>query len=244
MGEKTEEKVEITKNQKEKKKMKLGTKICIIVLIILAILLIDMIRKFVIIRGIDEQYAKDRMNKNHYYKVMNIEGGKEEIYVYNNIKILKNISYTASGKEEKQIYMDEDKKEQWIIVSTPSDRIAVKVNYQDMGMVGANNGGLPGTENVWAELMCAVMANIESDKWNGQDCYLISFDDEYQMWVNKNDKRIIGSRNGTFTNKDGDEVNQISSFFYKYGELTEKDVEFPDLTGYTVKDSKGNIIDM
>ena len=51
--------------------MKFGTKICIIILIILAILLIDLIRKFAIIREIDEQYAKDRVNQNHYYKQIN-----------------------------------------------------------------------------------------------------------------------------------------------------------------------------
>ena len=241
MGEKTEEKVEMKKEQKEKKKMKLGTKICIIILVILAILLIDLIRKFTIIREIDEQYAKDRVNQNHYYKVMSIDGIEEEIYVYDNIRILKNISYSENGREIRQIYIDDDKKEQWIIVDTPADKIAVKTDYQDIGITGANNGGLPGKENVWAELMCASMSKIVSTRCNGQECYLITFEDEYQIWVSKEDKRIIGSRNGTFTDNEGNEIDRISNFFYNYGELTEKDVEFPDLTDYTVKDSKGNI---
>ena len=241
MGEKTEEKVEMKKEQKEKKKMKLGTKICIIILVILAILLIDLIRKFAIIREIDEQYAKDRVNQNHYYKVMSIDGTEEEIYVYDNIRILKNISYSENGREIRQIYIDDDKKEQWIIVDTPADKIAVKTDYQDIGITGANNGGLPGKENVWAELMCASMSKIVSTRCNGQDCYLITFEDEYQIWVSKEDKRIIGSRNGTFTDNEGNEIDRISNFFYNYGELTEKNVEFPDLTDYTVKDSKGNI---
>ena len=241
MGEKTEEKVEMKKEQKEKRKMKFGTKICIIILIILAILLIDLIRKFAIIREIDEQYAKDRVNQNHYYKVMSIDGNEEEIYVYNNIRILKNMSYSENGKEIRQIYIDDDKKEQWIIVDTPADKIAVKTDYQDIGITGANNGGLPGKENIWAELMCASISNIVSTKWNGQDCYLITFEDEYQIWVSKEDNRIIGSRNGTFTDNEGNEIDRISNFFYNYGELTGKDVEFPDLTDYTVKDSKGNI---
>ena len=145
---------------------------------------------------------------------------------------------------------DMQNEESWIIVNSPEQKTAVKIEYsadrETISSAGINPG-LPESDDNWHLFQMAVITNIQNSRWNGKEAYNISFNfieqEEYRMWVNKEDYRIIGQINGTSIDVEGNTYTNISSYAYTFNTLTEEDVKMPDLTGYTIKDVNGNIVE-
>jgi len=234
------------KQSDEKSKIKLWKKILIVILIILAIFLIDTFRKFMIIRTVAEQYNQDNKSTNYYTKIIGESNGAyTEIWGLGNKTLLKRTSYEKQGIEERMIYIDKDNKEQWIIVNGVNDKVAVQVEYneENVFIVGpGTNGGLPTNNELWSQLICSVWANITTDSWAGEESYNIRFNSEYKMWVSKQSKRIIGEMNGITYTSNGDKLPSVTTHILKLNETKKEDLMLPDLTVYTIKDTKGNIV--
>lgn len=231
---------------KVKKRMKTWQKILVVVLIVFAIFAIDTFRKFKIIRGIEKQYETDLNSSNLYQRAIGMQDGIDETYIYNNIRMFKNTINTEEGKTERIIYSDKDKKESWIIVNSLKEKVAVQLEYQDNAPIAGISTPIGiGTQSAWVELLCSIKTQIKSDKWATKDCYQIcfNFEDQLVIWVDKESNRRIGERNGYTSGLEGYLKDNISTYYYKENELTEDDVKLPDLTGYIIKDSQGNVIE-
>lgn len=232
----------------EKKKMKLWKKILIGVLIVLAILVAVILRKFFILKAIAVQNEEDSKATNFYSKTISNEEAISEIWIYGNTRIFKRTSYDEKGKTEREVYQNGDTKQSWIIVNEPSQKVAAKLNYtEDMvPTINANTSfGLPMSSDIWPMLQVAAMSRIDEGKLNGKNAYNISFyfnqDDVYRTWINKEDNRQMLAINGSVTDKDGNKLTRITNYFYKFGEVTQQDVNLPDFSGYTIKDNSGNV---
>lgn len=233
----------------KKKKMDLWVKIIIVILVILLIFLIATFRKFLILKQISKQYDEDIKSTNYYAKTYSIEDGMTELWIYEGTKMLKYTSIENGECVERTIYTNKQNEESWIIVNSPEQKTAVQIEYvpdrETISSAGINPG-LPTSDDNWHLLQMAVIANIQNSKWNGKEAYMISFNfieqEEYRMWVNKEDYRIIGQINGTSIDAEGNTYTNISSYSYTFNTLTEDDVKMPDLTGYTIKDINGNIV--
>lgn len=234
----------------EKKKMDLWVKIVIVILVILLVFLIATFRKFLILKQISKQYGEDIKSTNYYSKTYSIEEGMTELWIYEGTKMLKYTSVENGEFVERTIYTSEQNEESWIIVNSSEQKTAVKIEYsadrETISSAGINPG-LPESHDNWHLFQMAVITNIQNSRWNGKEAYNISFNfieqEEYRMWVNKEDYRIIGQINGTSTDMEGNTYTNLSSYAYTFNTLTEDDVKLPDLTGYTIKDVNGNIVE-
>lgn len=236
-----------TKNKvnKEKTKMKLWKKILIIIGIILVIFLIDTGRKFVIIRKIQNQYEKDYESTNYYVKYEDLSVGNiSETWGYGNKYLFKQSSYNENGLTERMIYQDRDKKEAWIIVNSKEGKTAVKIPYNDETFTKippGSIGGLPSKQDpLHAQILCSVWARITTEKWGETNCYKIKFNDEFKMWINKKDNRLIAEVNGT-SKINGETRPDIMIRMVKFNETKSEEVQLPDLTDYTIKDQTTNV---
>lgn len=234
----------------EKKKMKLGVKILIVVLIILFIFLLNTFRKFLILRQIAVQEEEDRKSANYYCKTSSILNGITEVWICGEKGMLKYTSIGEEGLTERTIYKDDKEQETWIISNADGEKIATKIEYNPDAILLPNAGvatGLPSSSDIWPLIQLAVLTSINTTRWNDEKAYKISFNfldsEEHTMWIDKEDYRIIGLMNGVSSDKDGNMYSDISTYHYQFNTLTEDDVKLPDLTGYTIKDSNGNIVE-
>ena len=149
---------------------------------------------------------------------------------------------------EIEMYKNKDTKQSLIIVKEPDKKTVVHLEYSEDSIpttVAGVSTGFPMSNETWQLSQLAAMTRISNTNSNGFNRYEISFgliDEGYTTYVNKEDNRILSSINGAGTDKDGNKYMNITNYFYKYGTVTEKDVELPDFTGYIVKDNSGNII--
>lgn len=234
----------------EKKKMKLGVKILIIVLILLIIFLLSTFRKFLILRQIVIQEEEDRQSTNYYSKTYDIVDGITEMWICGAKRMLKYTSIGESQLIERTIYIDDKERETWIINSADGEKIATKIEYNEEAVLIPNAGvatGLPSSDDIWPLIQLAVITSINNTRWNDKESYRVSFNfldsEEHVIWVDKENYRTIGVMNGVSSDEDRNMYSNISTYHYQFNELTEEDVTLPDLTGYTIKDSNGNIID-
>lgn len=234
----------------EKKKMKLGVKILIVVLILLGIFLLITFRKFLILRQIAIQEEEDRKSTNYYSKTYDILGEVTELWIYGEKKKL---TYTSIDKEQliqRTIYIDNKTREAWIINHSDGEKVATKIEYNEDLVLIPNAGiatGLPSSEDIWPLIQLSTLTSIDSTRWNDEKAYKISFNffdsEEHIMWIDKEDYRVIGLMNGVSSDEDKNMYSDISTFTYTFNTLTENDVKLPDLTDYTIKDGNGNIIE-
>lgn len=200
-------------------------------------------RKFIIIRQIVGQYEQDLKSTNYYGKTPNSEGGATETYIYGNIRILKHTSYSEDGLRESILYIDENTKQYYIINNSSGKKTVVNDEYKDDSFkVLASNANVyalfPSNNEPWRQFLSAIDVKIDSSKFGNKDCYHITFWDNtpVDIWVNKQDMRVIGERNLRTSDKDGNSIEHVENHFYKINELTQEDVKLPDLTGYVIQD--------
>lgn len=229
--------------EKTKKKMKICSKIWLLIFILLALLTIPIFIKFKIIRDIDKQYEKDRQSENFYQRTIKMGTRSEmtETFIYGDKSILKTTYYDEEGKEERSIYIDQNQKENWIIIQTENKKEAVKLEYQeDFKVVNVVSPTGIESKDMGRELLRAITTPIKKGKWATKDCYEIRWGEETTSWIDKEDMRMIGERNGYTSGTQGYPIDNITTYYYKENQLTEKDVQLPDLTQYVIKDAQGN----
>lgn len=234
----------------KKKKMELWVKILMVVLLLLLIFVILTFRKFLILREITIQNEVDRQSENYYLKTYDIIDGITEIWIYGQTKMMKYTSIEEGKLIERTIYTNVDNQETWMIVNEPEQKVAVQIEYNEDAILipGAGvNIGLPPSEEIWPLIQLSVITSIDSTRWNDKEAYKISFNfldmEEHAIWIDKENYRAIGQMNGVSSDEDGNMYSDISTYSYGFDTLTEEEVMLPDLTGYTIKDTNGNIIE-
>ena len=196
--------------------------VIIVILITICIFLIDLGRKVYILSKYSDMYDKYSKVTNFYKKESPEEGVTTEFWRKDNLAFLKR----TSKDDVKMIYYGEDYN--WIIVDDKNGKTAVKMNKEGVGIEVQTLA--PETiymENLLDKIKIAFLSNVTTEKLDGIECYKICFNNEWQIFVNKNDFLVIREINGS---------TDTGIIEYKINEVRNEDVLMPNLAGYTIND--------
>ena len=207
-------------------------KVIKILLIILAItiliFLFDLGRKTYILSKYTNENNKYAEITNFYKKMTPEEGVTTELWRKGNLGLLK-----RTAKDDiKMIYYGEEYN--WIIVDSKDkddndSKIAVKMNKEGPGieMQSLKTGTLD-LENFWDTIKMAFLSRITTEKLDDIECYKFYMNEEWQMFVNKDNFLVMREKNGS---------TDTGTIEYKLNVVRDEDVVMPNLAGYTINDT-------
>lgn len=205
-------------------------KILKIVLIILGILLIlfvaNLARKTYIISKHSEQIIENSKITN-FYKKMSLDEAISEIWRKGDKQIYKRTS------EDGVRMICYEKENVWIIVNTidkngKTTRVVNKMKREDMMPLITIYSSFY-AESLGEAIKLASMSMITTKEINGIECHRIYLAKDWQIFINKTNSLVIREING----------NTDTGFVeYKINQVTDKDVELPNLDGYEIREIK------
>lgn len=212
----------ITKEKGElEMKKKILKMIFIIILIIVIIFLINLFRKAIIIN----EYAKrldEYQKQTNFYAKFQTDKDIQEMWRKDNIGITK---YTSEN-DIRTIYATSN--ETWMIFN--SKKIAQKFENQNAGaFLPIIEGATLYTDNFGQALQIALKSQITSENINGQDCYKIYIDEDFQVFINKENYLKIKEINSGSTRE---------LIEYSFGTVKDDDVKMPNLDEYEIEEIK------
>ena len=204
-------------------KKKIMVIVLIIVLIIVCIFLVNLGRKVYILSKYSDKCDEYSKITNFYKKTNPEQDVTTEFWRKGNLGFLKR----TSKDDVKMIYYGEDYN--WIIVDNKDGKTAVKMVKEGAGI---ETQTLPtetlSMENLWDKIRMAFISKISTEKINNVECYKISVNKEWQIFVNKNNLLVIREVNGS---------TDTGIVEYKINEVRDEDVLMPNLAGYTINDT-------
>lgn len=227
MTEKIETKVvhsqqkEIDYMKKYKRKMNILKSIIGIIVIVELIFLGDLGRKFFIINKFKTQMAQGNP-ENYYARLINND---DDSFIESWTKGEKSLNKRKLENREQIMYSDLN--EAWLIINDKEENVAIEIDKEKLGSTAIGIGyDAISTDNLWETLKYAFASNVTSEIYNGIECYRVYNNQYEQIYINKEDFRIIRIINGS------------TDYSYEYiiNEVTDEQVEFPDITGYEIRD--------
>ena len=204
-------------------KKKIMVIVLIIVLIIVCIFLVNLGRKVYILSKYSDKCDEYSKITNFYKKTNPEQDVTTEFWRKGNLGFLKR----TSKDDVKMIYYGEDYN--WTIVDNKDGKTAVKMVKEGAGI---ETQTLPAEtlsmENLWDKIRMAFISKISTEKINDVECYKISVNKEWQVFVNKNDLLVMREINGS---------TDTGIIEYKINEVRDEDVLMPNLAGYTINDT-------
>ena len=197
--------------------------VLIMVLIIACIFLVNLGRKVYILSKYTDKYNEYSKITNFYKKTNPEQDVTTEFWRKNNLGFFKR----TSKDDIKMIYYGEDYN--WIIVDNKDGKTAVKMIKEGAGI--ETQTLLTETlsmENLWDKIRMAFISKITTEKINNVECYKISINKEWQVFLNKNDLLVMREINGS---------TDTGIIEYKINEVRDEDVLMPNLAGYTINDT-------
>ena len=206
--------------------MKKTIKIIIIdILVLVLIYLASKWREAIIINKFSNKVMETQKLTNYYYKAQT-ENGINIAYRKDD----KSIWRLESELNNRQICVNGD--EVWLMVEDNKDnsKTAVKVS--------ANEGFIMPTilmdgslyvENFWQAFLMSFISRITTEEVNNISCYKIYMDEDFQVFVNKQDYIKIKEINGSTSRE---------LLEYSINTVTDLDVELPNLEEFKI--IKGN----
>ena len=203
-------------------KKKIMIIILVIVVVIACIFLFNLGRKVYILSKYTDKYNEYSKLTNFYKKTNPEQDVTTEFWRKDNLGFFKR----TSKDDIKMIYYGEDYN--WIIVDNKDGKTAVKMIKEGAGI--ETQTLLTETlsmENLWDKIRMAFISKISTEKINNVECYKISVNKDWQLFVNKNDLLIMREINGS---------TDTGIIEYKINEVRDEDVLMPNLAGYTIND--------
>ncbi len=195
----------------------------IIVLIIASICLFNLGKKVCILSKYSDKSNEYSKITNFYRKTNSEEDVTTEFWRKDNLGFLKR----TSKDDVKMIYYGEDYN--WIIVDNKDGKTAVKMNKEGIGIEAQT---LPtetlNMEKFWDIIKVAFTSKISTEKLNNIECYKIFVNDEWQLFINKDNLLVMREINGS---------TDTGIIEYKINEVRDEDVLMPNLAGYTINDT-------
>jgi len=200
----------------------------IILAIIILIFLFDLGRKTYILSKYTNENNKYAEITNFYKKMTTEEGITTEFWRKGNLGLLK-----RTAKDDiKIIYYGEEYN--WIIVDSKDkdnndSKIAVKMNKEGPGIEVQNiKTGTLDLENFWNTIKMAFLSRITTEKLSDIECYKFYLNEEWQMFVNKDNFLVMREKNGS---------TDTGTIEYKLNVVRDEDVVMPNLAGYSINDT-------
>ena len=215
--------------------------ISIIVLIILAILLGIVGRKIYIIKDINNKVSKYEENTNVYVK--SYSDSEEIASKYTEKYRLDDMYREKMKRRNEESYLDTfiDGNEIKMYMDSPDAKVLTKKEND-----GKNKNFLNLIPNYYKyenfkELLSnSIHTSIKSEKINGKDCYILSGIKNPNLLVEEGTKKIevyVEKETGLTVMVKTYKENSViqENYEYKFGSLTEKDLEQPDESKYEIK---------
>ena len=200
----------------------------IILAIIILIFLFDLGRKTYILSKYTNENNKYAEITNFYKKMTPEEGVTTEFWRKGNLGLLK-----RTAKDDiKMIYYGEEYN--WIIIDSKEKannetKIAVKMNKEGPGIEVQNlKTGTLDLENFWNTIKMAFLSRITTEKLSDIECYKFYLNEEWQMFVNKDNFLVMREKNGS---------TDTGTIEYKLNVVRDEDVVMPNLAGYSINDT-------
>lgn len=197
--------------------------VLIMVLVIIGIFLINLGRKVYILSKYSDKCNEYSKITNFYKKTNPEDGVTTEFWRKDNLGLFKR----TEKDDIRMIYYGEDYN--WIIIDNKDGKTAVKMIKEGPGI---DTQTLPTEtlymENLWNKIRMAFSSKITTEKINNVECYKIYVNEEWQIFINKNDLLIMREINGS---------TDTGIVEYKINEVRNEDVLMPNLAGYTINDT-------
>ena len=197
--------------------------ILIAFLIVTCIFLINLGRKVIILSKYADKCDEYSKITNFYKKTNPEQDVITEFWRKENLGFLKR----TSKDDIKMIYYGEDYN--WIIVDDKNGKTAVKMLKEGAGIEAQTlSTGTLYMDNLWDKIKLAFMSKITTEEVNDIECYKICINDEWQLFINKQNLLLIREKNGS---------TDTGIIEYKMNEVRDEDVLMPNLAGYTINDT-------
>ena len=195
----------------------------IIVLILACIFLVDLVRKVAILSKYSDKCTEYSQITNFYKKTNGEESSVTEFWRKDNLGFLKR----TSKDYVKMIYYGEDYN--WIVVDDKNGKTAVKMNKEGIGIEAQSlTIGTLEMNNLWDKIKVAFSSKITTENLDSIECYKLSLNKEWQIFINKNNLLVMREINGSI---------DTGIIEYKINEVRDEDVLMPNLAGYTINDT-------
>lgn len=204
----------------------MSKKIIKIILVILEVLilifLINLGRKAYILSKYSNK-SDEYLKITNFYMKKNEDGMISELWRKDNLGLLK----LTLEDETRMIHFGVDYN--WIIVDSKDGKTAVKMTKEGGGIeIQTLVPGTLNVENFWQTIMIAFQSKITTENVNNIECYKIYLNEDWQMFISKEDFLVMREINGS---------TDTGVIEYKLNEVRDEEVIMPNLTGYTIRDT-------
>ena len=197
--------------------------VLIIVLILACIFLVNLGRKVAILSKYSDKCVEYSQITNFYKKTNGEDGAVTEFWRKDNLGFLKR----TSKDDVKMIHYGEDYN--WIVVDDKNGKTAVKMNKEGIGIEAQSlTIGTLEMNNLWDKIKVAFSSKITTENFDSIECYKLSLNKEWQIFINKNNLLVMREINGS---------TDTGIIEYKINEVRDEDVLMPNLAGYTINDT-------
>lgn len=204
----------------------MSKKIIKIILVILEVLilifLINLGRKAYILSKYSNK-SDEYLKITNFYMKKNEDGMISELWRKDNLGLLK----LTLEDETRMIHFGVDYN--WIIVDSKDGKTAVKMTKEGGGIeIQTLVPGTLNVENFWQTIMIAFQSKITTENVNNIECYKIYLNEDWQMFISKEDFLVMREINGS---------TDTGVIEYKLNEVRDEEVIMPNLAGYTIRDT-------
>lgn len=206
--------------------MKLWKKILIVLLILCAILVICIVRKFIIITNL-VNVSKEYADKTNYLAVVqslqngNVNIAKSYNKDGNYLTTLK--TYGKDIQDERGLIKYKKDNEELAIVYSGKEKIAL-LNQPTLVEISVVNV-FSTFDNILMRLQYAIMSRISTDNYGDIECYLIEVEN-WKTWVEKDTGLIIREINGGL----------VAERIYEFDIVKDEDIIKPDISDCKIQE--------
>ena len=244
----------------EKKKMKIWKKILIIMLILFCILVVFMSRRFIILADIDKKVTEcENENKNIYIKTSyNFENYKSEIqrFIKDDVdkmvmektdkdgEIVKMMQITYPT-QRKMFTESKDSKVMYVYEEEAAVRGAHLEMNDDVTMSYTTILNFGYSMSISERIILAMITSIKTVNMDGKECYELSNVNNSNMLMDTGYvkmKAYVEKETGLpvkviqETKENGEIKQDITTYEYSFGKVTDEDMKEPDATQYKMQE--------
>lgn len=231
----------------EKKKIRLGKKILIVILVILAIFIVLQLRKVIIINSLQSK-AKNYMEIDNYKAVVHqYQGDNMQTYTTykSNGKSL-SILKAYSTEDIRTLINYKDKEIAHTFIEAGGEKVVILKGNNIPAPIEISNG--LNTENLWQFIIATIFSKIESEECNGKQCYKIEvsyspnilYDDGTDVatiYLDKETGLKVREINGTIK-MDENKINIITDYEYEFNNVDDTMLIEPDISQYKLQENE------
>ena len=231
----------------EKKNLKIGKVILLSILILLAVFLVFTIRKFVILTSLQKKIVPYETSQNVYKK--SVTNRKESL-----IETFE--SYYKDGVVKAVVTMKPENNitKKIIQFTSPNETKSYIQNGEEKVMSSYSNGptsqnivgNFVGADTIFHTIFNSIVSKITSEKIGEKEYYAVEglYNTNFLYGQDtKNVKVYLDKETGLaikmieFVEEEGEKKEYITTYEYKFDTITDKDMEEPDASEYTVKNN-------